>query len=1821
MRALFFFFAFFFYLYNFSEQLSNPLEADGSTIIDGCIHPISGDYIISEVDLVAHGYEPIYIQRTYISSQQSIQESFWTIFPHLYLILEPTFNKKEPKKVTLHEPCGTKIEYKNTKENPLIFTPNFSDKFKGITNTSKNIISGKTNLKNYHLIKDKKSKCYVLTAPDGTIRYYKKVSEQWYAYLIKERKRNGNVIIYSYDENYEIKKIESKNPSETITYAAVTFEKVKGKNSIHVTTHLQDQVTYAFEPHQKEEHLLNGKIRKIKLVESTLAPKEKIFYSELEKTKSVELVSKRVVENTPVQEISYYGIGVNQTRYESTKIKSALDPRYKRVKEIKEPLGKGEQLVTTHTFVYELGKFAKEEKVRNYSRLSKELALTHHFDGFGNKTTYGYSDYFVPLFKRKYLEDQKTIGYQELFFWELKDNINYLKCKIFADQNEVYLKKFYEYDRFGNIVKQTLIGNFSGKNMKALSFSDKEESAHEKIITTYTYDTKDFHNLIGESRSNGLSYEYLYEHQTNLLKAKYTLYKGLIKYREFFFYNEDFVCIKLISDNGSSYSENNLSDVSEREIEHRILSKDLISYNLPKEIQTYAFDKEKQKTSLLKKKKLIYTARGQLQEEKTLDDQERVIQTISYFFDERNRLIKKEDSTQGEFLYCYNNLNHLIQEVRPSSPLPIQYKRNYLGQIEEKIWGEKKSRYSYDLKKRIHEMEDDLGNTTKFEYCSLDYEIKKSIYNAQGVDQFEISSIIKKKDLFGNTTVEINEKNERTEKVYSSHGKILKITYPDQSFQQFFYNLDGELEKEIQKDGSSNVYVHDYLSRIIKKSSYSKNQTFLGECIWRYEGANLTSFIDIDHSKTLYLYDSFGRKIEEKKYQDQELIFHKTFGYSSLDQITYEGEYNPKNPNQIQKIYKIYNSKKELTQERVEDELSHVISTKHFKYDSFGNLIEKSAEFENGLVMHKFFFDLENRLVKEIDEENNITEISYQKASFDHQERRYKSSVVIKKENQIVQETFNSQNKLVEKFVFDKNDSPLVKHQYIYDKMLNLVEEKITSYQSGCLSNLSFKKEYNFFNQIIKCIESFEGKNDQTTLFSYNLSDRLTSAIKPDGTKILYSYNDFNNLCYLTSSDQSICYEFIYDANQNLIEEKDHINKTSTKKEYDKGKNIRAEILANNLKIEKEYDGFSRKTALILPDRSRIEYVYETFFLNEIKRVNQEGKELYSHQILDRACFGKIKKEKLIDQSSFLSTEYESFGRKKSLTSDFHDHEILLVKNKLIYKDRLFISKKEKERNYFYDELNHLIKEEGFYNHCYGFDSFDTRISKDSKPYLIGQNNQIVSDGKFSYEYNLNGCRSKKSIGNSPLCYVYDALDRLTQINTKSIQIHFTYDSWHRRLSKKIYKLSFFGTFYLHDEELYLYDDFHEIGSFSSKLDKKDLKVLSSEDPLKIIAIEIESSSYLPLQDLFGNVIALIDINSKNQIESYFFSSFGEVTVKDRFDFYYDSSPVKNKWLYQGKRFEPESGLIYFGRRYYDPSVGSWLTKDPLGIYENPNFYQYCQNNPLCFLDDLGFSSQTREPSICSNEPSDLFFQNSNLDTPFNDQLPSYKPAPFPKGGNFTQYTPYTSSRIYQGQGMIQPLNERFFFINGINTSLAEATMMRNSCSMNLRMNVDLFYNETEGAFKDLRKLSHFHKRVEKSIVDDLRKCIIHEISQGKTVHIFAHSCGGLIASNALEKIPEEYKDKTFVTTFGSAKYIPKIKDLGNIQNFISKRDLIAISSNVWHAAINFNHPSLKNLAHGDVPVTYLDPHCYSVVKEHSFMGQTYQTALKKVCENFYKLP
>ncbi|NGX47520.1 MAG: tRNA nuclease WapA [Chlamydiae bacterium] len=73
----------------------------------------------------------------------------------------------------------------------------------------------------------------------------------------------------------------------------------------------------------------------------------------------------------------------------------------------------------------------------------------------------------------------------------------------------------------------------------------------------------------------------------------------------------------------------------------------------------------------------------------------------------------------------------------------------------------------------------------------------------------------------------------------------------------------------------------------------------------------------------------------------------------------------------------------------------------------------------------------------------------------------------------------------------------------------------------------------------------------------------------------------------------------------------------------------------------------------------------------------------------------------------------------------------------------------------------------------------------------------------------------------------------------------------------------------------------------------------------------------------------------------------------------------KFSWGFSSKRHDPETGLIYFGRRFYDPTLGRFITSDPEGYTDSANLYAYCQNNPLTNKDPYGlFMDDFLEESI-----------------------------------------------------------------------------------------------------------------------------------------------------------------------------------------------------------------------------------------------------------------
>ena len=76
---------------------------------------------------------------------------------------------------------------------------------------------------------------------------------------------------------------------------------------------------------------------------------------------------------------------------------------------------------------------------------------------------------------------------------------------------------------------------------------------------------------------------------------------------------------------------------------------------------------------------------------------------------------------------------------------------------------------------------------------------------------------------------------------------------------------------------------------------------------------------------------------------------------------------------------------------------------------------------------------------------------------------------------------------------------------------------------------------------------------------------------------------------------------------------------------------------------------------------------------------------------------------------------------------------------------------------------------------------------------------------------------------------------------------------------------------------------------------------------------------------------------------------FGEVFIEER------NSIWNTPYLFNAKEFDEETGLYYYGARYYDPRLSLWISTDPLQEkYYGISTYCYAYNNPIRYVDPTG---------------------------------------------------------------------------------------------------------------------------------------------------------------------------------------------------------------------------------------------------------------------------
>ncbi len=75
------------------------------------------------------------------------------------------------------------------------------------------------------------------------------------------------------------------------------------------------------------------------------------------------------------------------------------------------------------------------------------------------------------------------------------------------------------------------------------------------------------------------------------------------------------------------------------------------------------------------------------------------------------------------------------------------------------------------------------------------------------------------------------------------------------------------------------------------------------------------------------------------------------------------------------------------------------------------------------------------------------------------------------------------------------------------------------------------------------------------------------------------------------------------------------------------------------------------------------------------------------------------------------------------------------------------------------------------------------------------------------------------------------------------------------------------------------------------------------------------------------------------------------------------------RFRFSGKECDDETGLYYFGARFYAPWLGRWTSADPGGFVGGFNLFRYCSNNPVMSRDPNGMKDSPTEVFSPSDDP------------------------------------------------------------------------------------------------------------------------------------------------------------------------------------------------------------------------------------------------------------
>lgn len=127
-------------------------------------------------------------------------------------------------------------------------------------------------------------------------------------------------------------------------------------------------------------------------------------------------------------------------------------------------------------------------------------------------------------------------------------------------------------------------------------------------------------------------------------------------------------------------------------------------------------------------------------------------------------------------------------------------------------------------------------------------------------------------------------------------------------------------------------------------------------------------------------------------------------------------------------------------------------------------------------------------------------------------------------------------------------------------------------------------------------------------------------------------------------------------------------------------------------------------------------------------------------------------------------------------------------------------------------------------------------------------------------------------------------------------------------------------------------------------------------------------TSYYPTYDGNGNVVSLVKASDGSLAAVYEYDPYGNYLRNQVLDPNVADAPFR----FSTKYTDSETGLTYYGHRYYSPGMGRFVNRDPIGEQGGVNLYAFCGNNSVGRWDYLGLNEENWSPDLAWFEARDV---------------------------------------------------------------------------------------------------------------------------------------------------------------------------------------------------------------------------------------------------------